>query len=312
MYDFDPRATLMAFSKLQETNKFRNDATSRNLSLAKEPGSKLSKLFDFTEALPSYRDRIMALCGPHNPFTLYWTLSGLLILVYYVFSIPFRLSFLHGTSAEDALIYLVIDFLLDLYWCVDIFLKAFFFSRADPLSSSVQLITDPSLLLSMYKQHGHFYADILSSLPLELLALLVLAITGSSSSAVMSVYILRLVHLGRVPQILSYFRRIEGQFFENHKFKFRASSVLFTQVLFLYVVVNHWLCCLYFILHRYAERHVAVTWATFDGLAEYDPATGMHNVCHSTIDCYIRAFYFTCCTMISVTNLHSKPQTPNL
>jgi hypothetical protein len=49
-------------------------------------------------------------------------------------------------------------------------------------------------------------------------------------------------------------------------------------------------------IHRYAEAKLPLTYVIADGLADYDEATGRHNICNSrTTHCYSRSMYFALC-----------------
>ena len=65
-------------------------------------------------------------------------------------------------------------------------------------------------------------------------------------------------------------------------------------------LLNHWYACVWMSIHRYVEARLPMTWAIADGLAQYDPQHGRHNVCYSITRCYCRALYAVIVTMSTV------------
>lgn len=84
-------------------------------------------------------------------------------------------------------------------------------------------------------------------------------------------------------------------------YRVNASVVKVSKSLLLYAFCNHWLACVYFMIHRYLERESSLTWAIVDNLAVYDEETGHHDVCSRDISyCYVRSLYFVLSTLTSV------------
>lgn len=290
--DFDDEEVRQAFAVLQETNQLRNAAVARNLQLSKNPKSKLFKLIVIEEKAPiSWLCRIRTTLYPKSIFRVVWDCIGLMILIYYSFSIPFYIAFLFGEKVDLYYKYIYADFLFDLYWIVDIFLKAFIFSFRNDLLH-MKLITDGELIWKKYRDEGYFYVDVIASIPLEFLALYL----GKSA-----IFSLRVNHLLRIPQLLEYSNLVERHFTRiTDVYISRASSMLMKAVV-AYVIINQWLACIYFMIHRYEERHRELTYIIADGLATYDPVTGKHDICSGALSmCYARTVYFVLGIMSAV------------
>ena len=251
---------------------------------------------------------------------------GLTILQYYLFSISFRVAFVFGHTAVNTLPFLAYDFLFDAYWIADtvlkvisfqelelaqcitllyslelffIFLQAYFFSEK---SAAGHLVTDPYALFARYKLRGSFYRDVLASLPLEIFSLASNVTLGTAAEDTMALlFILRCVHLIRGVQILEYIDLLERMLLMRYGVHIGSARMTLLKSIFMYISANHLLACMYFMVHRYPERHDTVTWVIMDGHATYDPDTGMHDICNVALStCYARSVYFTLSTMTSV------------
>jgi hypothetical protein len=104
------------------------------------------------------------------------------------------------------------------------------------------------------------------------------------------IFICRVVHLLRMVQIDDYAINVERHLLEITGVSVgRAKGFLF-KIGFAYVMLNHWMACIFFMIHRYAERDVALTYVIADGTASFDPVTGEHNICEGFISfCYARS-----------------------
>ncbi|RHY28135.1 hypothetical protein DYB32_006210 [Aphanomyces invadans] len=97
------------------------------------------------------------------------------------------------------------------------------------------------------------------------------------------------------------FPRYLRRFSRNFQFflcRVSGSMLHILHCILYYVIMVHWWACVWMLLHRYVEKHSALTWAVRDPymgggkLSVWDEATGEHNICTSMIDCYVRAYYF--------------------
>jgi hypothetical protein len=306
-----------AFQSLQALlagNQKRNAAVAKNLSQAKTPDSKLSKMIVLNSEKKT-SPLILALQNPNSMFCICWDIFGLFALVYYAISIPFHLAyFLH-----DDLIayrpYLAFDFLIDIYWLIDIYLRVHYFVSPNQITDKYE--TEALKNLNHYRKSNRFKLDCVSSFPLEVLAL----VPGTSP---MLIHFLRLIHL---PKVFNAFSQISllHLHLDHIDIRFLSASCLLSsssltsllhllvfdrikspvvslfKAIVLYVLVTHWIACGYFMIHRYFLRHSSITWALADRLATYDRSSGTHNVCDKTMFyCYLRSFYFVAATLTSV------------
>jgi hypothetical protein len=290
--EYDEDMILEAFSKLQRSNQRRNAATAANLKLAGNKDSKLYKLIDLqgvAVSKTSLSHRIRQYLTPECTFRMFWDTIGLILLLYYIFSIPLFIAFFFGPKNDIYRRNIGFELLIQFYWISDILLKSFFFSyRLDNLSQ--KLVLDGESVWNHYyrSKHGYFWQDLLSSIPVEILIL-----SKMSDDNYLIVYLFRASHLIRSLQLNEYALLVEGHFSRLLNMKFRRSLLNMLKAGIAYLILNHWLACGYFMIHRYAEAKLPMTYVIADGLADYDEATGRHNICNTrTTHCYSRSMYF--------------------
>jgi CRP-like cAMP-binding protein len=294
--DYDPEKVIAAFRSLQSSNERRNKAVTANLALAKDPKSKLFKLLRPTEVNrehESWLHRLRTALSPSSHLRMYWDLLGLLLLMYYTLSIVFYIAFFFGPKVELYTRFIAFDFLIDLYWAVDIVLKAYVFSfKADIMHDRV--VTDGELIWKHYRDSGYVLLDVAASIPFEFLAL----IPGSSRSVI---FVCRVNHLLRVCQLPHYAALLETHLQEKLNVTLSRAAWCLLRFAVFYFLACHWLACGYFMIHRYGERHHERTYVTVDGMATWDPVTGQHDICSFAQSyCYGRSLYFVLNTVTGI------------
>lgn len=285
-----------SFQILQKRNAERNAYVSRNLLKAANKHSKLNRVLGIKEPPKvNFFNKLRQVLNPDSYFRVIWDTIGLLFLLYYIFSIVLYVAFFFGEKIDFYLTSLVyFDSLVATYFSIDIILKANFFSYKLNLLQD-QLVIDREAIWSNYRNHGHFYIDSIASIPLEFLNVILQTPIYRFSPS--------LIHLIRVPQISEYFDLLEYHIYMIFGWSAPRTIVLMVKTWFLYIVMNHWLACGFFCIHRYLENDVSDTYVTMDpvGLASYDPATGRNDICSETISyCYARSVYFVINTMTTM------------
>jgi hypothetical protein len=180
-----------AFQSLQALlagNQQRNAAVAKNLAQARLPNTKLSKLIILNTAQKT-NPLLNALRNPNSRFCISWDIFGFIALLYYAFSIPFHLAYLLHHDIIAYRPFLAFDFLIDLYWVLDIYLRLHYFTSPGQTSNKYE--TDALRNLNHYRNSNRFKLDVISSFPLEVFAL----IPGTSP---ILVHFMRLIHLLKV------------------------------------------------------------------------------------------------------------------
>jgi CRP-like cAMP-binding protein len=299
--DFDLNRMLKVFTKIADSNKQRNHAVMENLKLSKSIHSKLNKMIDLTLNATSGR-KINPYFIPNSIFRTGWDLIRIVLVVYIIVVLPFRAAFhdehISGTM-HSLLTWHILDFCIDGFFIVDIYCRNFLF----PITVNGVIIINKDTICERYKQNGRTY-DLLASLPFELLLLLI-------EDSRYLLY-LRLFHMIRIINLPSYLTLCEN-YLNLYNIRINAAKKLLMKMFFCYVLVNHWCACIWFMIHRYLERHTQYTWATTDCPEGQEPASNgclavwnentlSHNVCdgNQIHKCYIRSIYFVLTTTSTV------------
>jgi hypothetical protein len=288
--EIDARSAFESLQRLLASNQKRNAAVAKNLTNVKTHNTKLSKMIILAgdkEESPF----LAMLRNPHSTFCFSWDLLCLLCLLYYALSIPFHLAFLHGNSLVSHRPFLAIDFLIDVFWILDIYFRYHFFNPDLGDGSSDE--SEETKLKRQYKHSKRFIVDCIASLPLEIFALL----PGTSP---VFLYFLRCLHLLRVSYLWKVINMIHLHL-DHCDIRISSPVVMIVKSFTLYLLSNHWIGCGYFIIHRYFERNNSMTWAIADNLARYNSDFGTHSVCDPGIHyCYLRSIYFVLSTLTSI------------
>ena len=267
--------------------------------------NELEKTLSHKRKYASSRERFL----PFSMFVSVWHVCSLLGLLYYSFSLPFRLAFLvegrppleEGPSLQ-VLLWIAFDYVVDVFFLVDIVLRA----RYIAVYRFGTLLTQPSELLKEYRQRG-MALDVVASIPLEVLLVVP---TFSQKSPLLVYSLLKMGRLLRLYHLFEYISavirlvqlRIDGD----------RSTIQVFKLLMLIMLWNHWYACGWFLIHRFVERDVHNTWAIVDGLATFKESTGTHNIMNDQLSpwfCYVRSFYFVIVTMSSVGYGDIRPYT---
>jgi len=285
--DFDADTTLKNLAKLQETNAKRNAALSKNLKIARQPGSKLNKVLG-TVSETSKESFWNIFTEPTGSFKLGVDIMGYLLVLYYAFVIPFEVAFLFDNPLVEHKDIIAIDGVVDFLCIVELLLQLFVFPLGYKAIKSFEV---KSTMLYLSPRDALF--DILASIPLEFLVLL-------PSIGIGKFFHLRMVHLLRLCGLFTRNDQIEKHMFRLG-LTLQFTTIAVAKGILAYVVVNHWMACMYFGVHRYMERDVFNTWVVFDNYATFDEETGRHDICNKSImQCYQRSMYFCGTVLTSV------------
>ena len=291
LHEYDIQAMVAVFTELQAKNKDRNAAIAANLKSARQPMSKLFRLIDERESVSSVMQGLRERFKPMTKFRFVWNSLGLMALLFYAIKIPYDAAFVFG--AWTRAIYLVMNFLVDFYWVLDIALRCSIFSEEDDTG---KVSTEGATIQYRYVNEGYFYLDCVASTPLE-----VFALAAPAENRMVVLYWTRIIHLVRLHHVGTYLNSTKAYLSYFCELRMSSTSSLLVKATLLYVLSNHILACSFFACHRYYESDSELTYVIADGYAEFDPNSGTHNVCSKHIfDCYTRSFYFVLATISAV------------
>ena len=239
----------------------------------------------------------------HSLFRDIWACISLINLLYYLVLVPLRISVLieDRVSTEELVGWYVYGYLVDVFFLVDMFLRA----RRFHVSVDDIVIATPKDIFARYcradtntgtlnTDHqniedvpwwypSEFVIDCVASFPFDFIAL------GLGLPSLKFLRLNRLLRsIWRMDELCDAVDRFVHQ-------RFHLWSGFYSLMLKVWVtfwLVNHLSACFWLFIHRYLERNVEVTWATVDGVSTWDPLIGEHDIFHDRTLAYSRAFYF--------------------
>jgi len=274
------------FNSIHNSNIRRNKAVNENLEISKNQQTKLSKLVQKADDSMCYNndDEKAKVFKPYSTFRLCWGICCCALSIYTCVAVPYWVAFAESNSDEYSLI--MINVLIDMFFMIDLYLRCYEF-------------TFPA---NTQYEKSQMAVDFISCFAL-------LDVMSYRLSGMKHFRYLCLLRISRIPSFCD-------EVSQNLNFRgiriSLAINLLCKQGLF-YLMTNHWVACVWFIIHRYLERSEKFTWATTDCpfggdvgdykcLAKYDPVIGEHNICNlgSMVECYVRSFHFALTTLSTV------------
>ncbi|KAG9409576.1 hypothetical protein AC1031_019839 [Aphanomyces cochlioides] len=161
-----------------------------------------------------------AVWKPDSLFRQTWDIMMLGVVIYYAFLIPFRASFIFVPSMPPLwlIIWLIWDYFLDILCIADTILRWQVFYVF--VEGEVQ--TNRAILRRHYQTHGHFYADLLSLLPMEVF---VFAFPHRNDWEMISLWRLnRMIQLSHFSHLLSTLQHILNRHHWFHAYINRQSD----------------------------------------------------------------------------------------
>lgn len=288
--DFDLMQLLNTFAIVHEDNKRRNKAIQDNLVASKNTGTKLSRIID-ADVIATRKKRVVhRYFLPGSRFRFAWDVLCTMGIVYFSIFTLFRMAF-RAVEAETVPL-VPFDFLLDALFVVDFYLRSTCF--AFPEHGSI--VTETASIRKHYAESGMLIDSVSCVSVLDLF---------SYVFPVVRLFKLRMLRLLRVLRIPSFFNMITDHL-SLRDVRIGLASNLLIRMTFFYALANHWVSCIWFIIHRELERDLESTWATTDcprGVctALWNKSEGKHNICSlSMLDCYVRSLHFSITTLSTV------------
>eukprot|EP00804_Cyclotella_cryptica_P021886 CCRYP_000852-RA/>CCRYP_000852-RA protein AED:0.03 eAED:0.03 QI:454/0.9/0.90/1/0.7/0.72/11/722/2116 len=294
--DFNLMQMLETFAIVHEDNKRRNKAIQDNLQASKKKETKLNRMIDAETSTSAKKRTVLCHFMPGTRFRFLWDVLCTVFIIYFSVVTIFRFAF---RPVEDETMPLVLfDFIVDVFFCVDFYLRSSHFAFPEHGIVTTQI----SSIRRHYMENGML---------LDLASCASLIDVFSYKAKLMARFKLRLFCLLRVLRIPSFFNLIADHL-SLRDIRISLASNLLCRIIFFYAIANHWVACLWFIIHRELERDEKFTWATtdcpWDGDAggrdctsAWDDSIGKHNVCNlSMIDCYVRSLHFAITTLSTV------------
>jgi len=215
---------------------------------------------------------------------------------YFIIIIPYRIAFLLPQDMDELInSHIGWDVMMDAFFIIDIYLQYFQF----PYLDNGDLVHDPDRIKQNYSKTW-LRTEVLSSVPLEI---------GTFFAGRSTWPIWRINHLLRIFRVGDYVASL-GFYISSLGIRIKTPTAICIKMAVIYVLINHWYACIWFIIHRYGLRESETSWAIADGLASFDYITGKHDIL--SVDsqiAYNRAFFFVITSLSSVGYGDIGPQT---
>ncbi|KAL9190988.1 hypothetical protein ACHAXT_000694 [Thalassiosira profunda] len=288
--EIDIGRTIKLFASIHKQNIARQRTIQQNLTASKRQGTKLSKMIDEGDDLAQEKKPVPGIFMPSSLFRFCLDLVGMALIVYFLAFVPYNVAFSDEGRENQVML---VNVLADVFFMIDFRLRSthFAFTR----NGSVH--TDRAPIWEQYRANG-MVVDALSCLS-------VLEVAYPELH-------LRLFSLLRILRIPAFIQSI-CEHLSLRGMRISLATNLLGRVVFFYAVANHWVACVWFIIHRYIDRTNRFTWGTADCpwgadvgsegcLAVWNEELGMHNVCNldSMRDCYLRSLHFALTTLSTV------------
>ena len=239
-----PRAKRRVLLKLELTIKHKaatNAAVTRN----RQEHPKLAQLTSNAYAGGAGAVPTSSLRHPESGRKQAWDLTLLVVVLYNLFAVPFRVSF--ATVLET----LALDWLGDCFLVADAWLRysAFAFIEDDNVVSSEEEIK------ARYRASGAVWRDLITALPLDLVAVAGLLSAESANSAERDKWLM-LVALLRLPKLLHLSRgsalvRPADLAMDNSRHRGHSVAYVLFKLTVMVLAVAHWGGCGYYLTARY-------------------------------------------------------------
>jgi len=286
--DFDqvtrefPKERDKIIKKLKETievMKLRNSAVFHNLSKY----AKLSTMAaSADQPKSSFRDEYESSSWKHPDSWKrnVWDMLILLIIVYNLFVIPFRIALIGLVpSVREGIL---LDYSFDGILFIDLYCRMRHFG----FIKEGEVFTARADTVAHYWTRGTLRRDLISLFPLDFIVLLLLATRTSASTIELAMVLLRILKLVltlRVPELKAKLDHI----FETSVFKDFGAFYQLTMLLIAVISISHWTGCFFFATANY-QRSTGEDFQ--ECLSSFDDSTTMIDYRHSG-SCPSDSFY---------------------
>ena len=245
------------------------------------------------------------LIHPLSNFKLWWNIISLLLCLYNMMIVPYRIAFVNerGTVSDNAG-FILFDVVIDLFFCVDIYMRLdrFAFTEEGFVEANKSVIRAQYIGIQLV-------LDLLSSLPWALMVVAIIIQPSSwsnlwSDDRITLYYWMRTFTLLRLYQLVSYMNEIDA-FIEDRRIRIKPTMLRIIYQLIFVLIVCHWGASVFYWIAKdqYSSEHnwlLSTTTPVF-----YDES----NPNHYAIPEYLLSIYWSWISMSSVGFGDIKPIT---
>lgn len=269
---------------LQKFTSARGDPTRR------------ATVHDLQRAAAKLRQRGRRFIHPDNFFIQFWFGIVLVVILYSIIVLPFRIAFMENHDINFK--WVILDYFTDFLFVIDIILRGIFLGFYD----DNHLITMPSKIWSHYMNSGKFKWHLFSVFPFEVIKVFYPNMCPFWSLQFWS--ILRLNKVFRVVEISYIFNRVESSL-AKAGVKVPKNPLRVGKLLMVILLTAHWVACIFFIIANLNHHGVSGdnhnNWAYTEGIIGENPSCpGIPSEAHTMIKQYVASLYFAVATLTTV------------
>ncbi len=216
----------------------------------------------------------------NHKFRRIWNLLALIGVVYNLYIIPWRITFL--SNFEDSLtgktlIWFIIDYFGDMFWWFDIYFRAKKWTEFKNGTFEITLDSNSK------KKDLHFILDVIGALPYDIF-LIIFIIWFKNYNLVYIASLFRLPRLCRVSRVFQYLNSCE-KWIEEISVTFVLSIMTVIKLFVGVLLLCHWFACIFYLMTEYAS-YDTFTWVDHQLLQDY---LADHS---SSLSYWLRSFYW--------------------
>ena len=184
---------------------------------------------------------------PDSAFRYIWDIILLLVILWNVFAIPFRIAFL-SPAAPFVSTLLFLDYAFDLLMIADVALSFNFFA----FMFEGQIVAETPEIRTNYRKKGSMFSNVVAAFPWECVA----APFMDKPWLLLLLSLLRVPKLTRALQLMKYTGRLERAI-EERQFMLKASHLKLIYLAAGILGVAHWAACLFYCVTRFFSSTIA-------------------------------------------------------
>ncbi|RHY28259.1 hypothetical protein DYB32_006803 [Aphanomyces invadans] len=241
---------------------------------------------------------------PESAVRKCWDLVMLFAITYFALVLPFQAAFVVVPDETPLwlLVWFAWDHLLDLVCVVDTIARwqvFYVFARGE-------LQTQPAVLRRHYTQHGHFYSDLVGLLPLELLVYVVPHANTNPWRLASLLRLNRMVRLVHVPKLMTTVTTLLHHWAWFHRYK--VLFHYFTSYIAPFVVVSHWIACMWFYVSMATRTSASPSWLVTMGYLDLNttmstadgiPLGFSDTIKFTSLNVYLASLYYAVSSLTS-------------
>lgn len=233
---------------------------------------------------------------PDNFFIKFWFGLILLVILYNIVILPFRIAFME--NYEISSIWLVFDYLGDLFFLADIIVRGCFLAYYD----DNRLVTNGKRIWLRYYNSGKMKWHILSIIPFEIITIFHPTFCPFWSLQLWSIF--RLNRVLMVVEISYMFQKVESSL-AKAGVKVPKNPLRVGKLLMISLLSAHWVACIFFVIanlnHHSDSSENENNWASAEGLFPNNPeCPGNKTEFNMMMRQYVASLYFSIATLTTV------------